>query len=121
MSGEPRPAYKLPPTWDNQVDVTPGGIEDRRNGDIRAYLRPLRRLPRPVAGPAHEPDQVPEVPEEEAQGPEVPALAQEVNLKRKVCKTRTILVLIWDLKHQGWLWEGGFEFVMRQPSTQPLG
>ena len=52
------PGYQLPPTWDIPVTTSPS-----HKGDIRSYLRPLRRLPRP-------PRDVPQAPKEDE--PQVP-------------------------------------------------
>merc|ERR1712082_548265 len=41
------PGYQLPPTWDDPV-ITPRDRPSNK-GDIRTYLRPLRRCPRPQA------------------------------------------------------------------------
>ena len=85
--GTPTPGYQLPPTWDIPTNTSQ---EERNRGDIRRYLRPLRRISAPVdlidsAQHQEETEQVDEVQagvegEPEAQDPDVVPSAQQETL-----------------------------------------
>ena len=53
------PGYQLPPTWDDPIVTSPMDRPSSK-GDIRTFLRPLRRCPRPQAAGPQPPPEAPE-------------------------------------------------------------